>query len=146
MNTTNKSFFAIISILLLALTATVGSIAQTTNNPNDNNDANACFEGGTLAGVCDRTDADRDIDVDQQDKDWLWTCGWYLIRVEYGIFDSSVLDNICHDVIEIVEVEEVVVEKKKKKEEKICVEIDAGTYKDGNGDKFTDSECTIPQV
>ena len=127
--------------------STFSSFAQISNDPNDNKDANACFEGGTLGGICDVTDADRDGDLDQQDKDWLWTCGWDLIRVEYGFLDNNLLDNICHDVVDVIVVEdEEPVKQKKSKEEKICYEIDTDTYKDGDGNKFTDPECTIPQI
>jgi hypothetical protein len=55
-------------------------------NPNDpgmNERANACYTGGSLEGKCHTTDADRDGDIDQQDVDFMWWCGWYLIRVEY---------------------------------------------------------------
>ena len=107
--------------LLLILMATVvfilinafGTIAQTSNDPGFNENANACFEGGSMAGVCDNLDVDGDEDVDEHDRNWMWRCGWYLIRVELGYFDESVLDDICREIIEIV-----IVEKKEKKEKK----------------------------
>lgn len=43
-----------------------------TNDPRANERANACYDGGTLAGQCD-TQAE-------------WDAGWYLIRFEYGLF------------------------------------------------------------
>ena len=108
-----KLLFVVISVMLLLLLITFGSLAQAANNPNVNDDANACFEGGVMAGSCDNMDVDKDGDIDQQDKDWMWKCGWYLIRVEYGIYSEEVLDGICLEIIEEVE---VVVEKKKKKQ------------------------------
>ncbi|MGB7338367.1 MAG: hypothetical protein WBC91_05700 [Phototrophicaceae bacterium] len=47
-------------------------------NPNDptiNIRANACFDEGSLAGKCD--------------SDLMWTAGWYLIRLEQGIFSAE---------------------------------------------------------
>jgi hypothetical protein len=111
----------VISIMLFFLLNTFGSIAQTSNDPTVNNDANACFEGGTLYDSCNTTDVDDDGNVDQTDKDWLWTCGWYLIRVESGIFSDDVLDGICQEIIDVV-VEEVIVTKKKEK--KYCSTYD----------------------
>lgn len=37
------------------------------NDPNVNERANACFEGGDMAGKCD--------------TEWEWMCGWYIIRL-----------------------------------------------------------------
>jgi len=88
MNTNRKRLFVLVLLLLLFCLA-VASFAQTNNDPNFNEDANACFEGGTLAGVCNVTDADRDGDVDESDIEWMWTCGWYLIRADYGLIDRA---------------------------------------------------------
>jgi hypothetical protein len=41
------------------------------NDPRVNERANACYDGGTLAGKCD-------TQVE-------WDAGWYLIRFEYGL-------------------------------------------------------------
>ena len=109
----NKVSLLILSMMVLFLLSTVGSFAQTTNNPNDDPEANACYEGGTLYDTCNSMDADLDGDIDQDDIDWMWTCGYYLIRVEYGMYSSDILDGICMEII--IEVEEVVEVKKKKK-------------------------------
>jgi hypothetical protein len=45
------------------------------NDPNVNERANACFEGGSMAGRCE--------------NELHWTAGWYLIRFEYGIFSRD---------------------------------------------------------
>lgn len=84
MNTKHKLLFVLMLLLSLSSLA-AASFAQTANNPNFNEDANACAEGGTLEGYCNITDADRDGDVDEIDADWMWTCGWYLIRADYGL-------------------------------------------------------------
>lgn len=103
-----------ITLILVLFTCLWGiplSQSQTTsfnNDPNINPDANACFDGGLMYEACQNMDVDKDYDFDQIDKDWLWTCGWYLHRVQYGIFPETVLDGICRDVVEIVVVEEPV--------------------------------------
>ncbi|HEX2623463.1 MAG TPA: hypothetical protein VHL11_25050, partial [Phototrophicaceae bacterium] len=55
------------------------------NDPNVNDQANACYDGGTLEGVCSVTDVNGDKEITQQDIDWMWTAGWYLIRYQYGL-------------------------------------------------------------
>lgn len=48
----------------------------------------------------------------------MWTCGFYLIRVEHGILSADVLeDGTCLTIIEEVEVVVEEVKKKKKVEE-----------------------------
>lgn len=80
-------FVSMLFLFLIGVTAV--SFAQTNNNPNTNVGANACAEGGTLDGYCNVTDADSDGDVDEFDAEWMWTCGWYLIRADYGIIDRN---------------------------------------------------------
>jgi len=57
----------LVVILLAAQAALAGDNGK--KKPLDP-DANACFDGGTLAGKCDTED--------------MWHAGWYLIRVEQG--------------------------------------------------------------
>ncbi|MGB1287078.1 MAG: hypothetical protein ACPG7F_11135, partial [Aggregatilineales bacterium] len=59
------------------------------NNPATNEDANDCFRGGVLAGKCSSTDIDMDGDVDADDRAWMWTAGWYLIRFNTGMIDRE---------------------------------------------------------
>jgi len=104
-------FTLIFSVLLLTLAPL--SSAQTNNDPNFNEDANACFEGGTLAGFCNVTDADRDGDVDESDIKWMWTCGWYLIRADYGLIDRADIP------LEGCELPERIIPIKKKKKQEV---------------------------
>lgn len=68
------------ALILLVLFLTVSAIVVYAFNPttpaeNDpliNEDANACFIGGSMVGICG-------------DSDLLWNAGWYLIRFERGI-------------------------------------------------------------
>lgn len=85
MNTKRKLLFVLVLLLVLSSLAVVSFAQTTNNNPNFNEDANACAEGGTLEGFCNVTDADRDGDVDQDDINWMWKCGWFLIRADYGL-------------------------------------------------------------
>ncbi len=45
------------------------------NDPQINERANACYEGGTLEGMCD--------------SQLLWDAGWYLIRFEFGLLSRE---------------------------------------------------------
>jgi hypothetical protein len=65
------------------------------NDPGPNERANACFAGGSLEGKCHTTDADRDGDIDQLDVEFMWWCGWYLIRVEYKHIPPSAAPEGC---------------------------------------------------
>jgi hypothetical protein len=51
------------------------------NNPFTNQRANACYLGGSLAGICD--------------TQWEWECGWGIIRVENGMIPSALLSQQC---------------------------------------------------
>lgn len=55
------------------------------NDPTTNADANACFEGGSLAGRCDSSDVNGDGLITDFDRDWMYTSGWYLIRWECSL-------------------------------------------------------------
>lgn len=61
-------------LLLISLLAAPAALADDSGEavPLDP-EANACFDGGTLAGKCDTED--------------MWVAGWLLVRVEYGVLD-----------------------------------------------------------
>ncbi len=69
-----KILFVLFTLCLLTLT--VVAI--------DDETSNACDDGGFMDGQCNTTDVDLDGDVDQQDIDWMWECGWWLMRVQSG--------------------------------------------------------------
>jgi hypothetical protein len=56
------------------------------NNPHDNARANACFNGGAMAGKCD--DA------------WEWECGWFMIRYDAGVISPSDFPTACSSLLE----------------------------------------------
>jgi hypothetical protein len=64
------------SLMIAAQGLTAGSDDR--GNPNDprtNERANACFEGGSMAGKCDAVNE--------------WEAGWYLIRFETGLISRE---------------------------------------------------------
>jgi hypothetical protein len=63
--------FLLTVLLLVSMSIVVLAQEPLPNDPLVNDDANACFEGGTLEGRCL-----SEID---------WQAGWYLIRYESGI-------------------------------------------------------------
>lgn len=64
------------------------------NDPMTNDEANACFDGGSMAGHCGDDDT-----ATQDESDWAWRCGWYLIRYETGIFTDDMMPADCHILI-----------------------------------------------
>jgi hypothetical protein len=70
------SIFRLLALCILVFAAIVGIQAQeddqgNLNDPNSNDRANACYEGGSMAGQCDTMEE--------------WEAGYYLIRWEYGL-------------------------------------------------------------
>lgn len=64
------------------------------NDPANNENANACFDGGSMAGHC------GGYGIATQDEiDWAWRCGWYLIRYEAEIFSYDMMPDDCHILI-----------------------------------------------
>ena len=116
-----KTKLMLLGLMAVLAISAIAAFAQTTNDPNVDDDANACFEGGSLAGSCDNMDVDGDGDIDQHDKNWMWKCGYYLIRVENGIYSPDILEGICSEIPEVIEEVE---EKKEKKHKKISEEVD----------------------
>jgi len=114
----------LISLLACLLLIPLTQTAPIENDPTVDPTANACFEGGTLYEACQNMDVDEDGDFDQLDRDWLWTCGWYLIRVETGMFSADVLDGICEDIVEIVVVQKDEKDDKKKDKDDDEVEVE----------------------
>lgn len=109
-----KTRLIVLSILLVSSIVSIIAVAQD-NDPRVNPEANSCFEGGILAGVCDTTDVDNDGDTDSFDSAWAWRCGWYHIRVEYGIYPEEILNGVCKDIPVVIVEEENKKDKKKKK-------------------------------
>jgi hypothetical protein len=70
-----KKLLLIVLILSFSALAFALDDEGNPNDPNDNDRANACYEGGSMAGKCD--------------TDWEWEAGWYLIRFEYGLISRE---------------------------------------------------------
>ncbi len=87
-------------VILMMAVAVWGIQAQddlgNPNDPSENERANACFAGGSWEGKCHRTDVDFDGDVDEQDVNWMWRCGWYVIRAERGMLHEGQYPPECY--------------------------------------------------
>lgn len=81
-------------ILLFVANSLTQENTDSSNHPDNNEDANACYEGGTMAGRCN-DDSNGDGIVSQEEIDWAWRCGWYLIRYETGIYERDELPADC---------------------------------------------------
>jgi hypothetical protein len=67
--------------MMLSLVLVLTSHAQSTPDQSENE----CWVGGMLYDNCNTTDVDKDGDIEQDDKDWMHTCGYYLAQVDDGI-------------------------------------------------------------
>ena len=86
----------VMAVMLLGVwgVSTAQDGAPLPNDPAVNEDANACYEGGSMEGKCG-LDADGDGTLEQHELDWAWACGWYTIRVEAGIIAASGVPAWC---------------------------------------------------
>ncbi len=75
-------------VFLMSVAAASAQEASLPNNPATNPNANACLPGGSWAGRCDNYDADRNGTIDQNDRNYMYRCGWYQIRAERGLISS----------------------------------------------------------
>lgn len=90
-----KRVFILAALLALLCGAALAQGADPVpNNPTLSEDANACYAGGSMAGKCD-LDADGDGVTDAFEAELLWTCGWYVIRVEYGMIPQRDIPAWC---------------------------------------------------
>lgn len=85
-----RKILALVLVLLLGISI-VGAAdgVDDQGNPNDpavNDNANACFEGGSLEDKCV--------------TEWEWECGWHLIRLEEGLISESLFPSWCNILIQ----------------------------------------------
>jgi hypothetical protein len=97
------SFIVVIAVIILG---GMSLVAQETPAPLDP-DANACFEGGELFGRCDTSDFNADGVVSQDEKDYAYVYGWYLLRCRVGGFFT---EEFCANILPPVFAEEAAVE------------------------------------
>ena len=93
---------SIIVVSILALILSVQVLAQD-DGEGLADDANACYEGGSLEGKCGNSDLDRDGTVEEWEIDRMYTCGWYLIRLENGVISRQQFPNYCEFLLQILE-------------------------------------------
>ncbi len=80
-----RMFFVLIFVIFCTAIVNANDDAGNVNDPAENDRANACYEDGSLAGKCD--------------TDWEWTCGWYLIRFEYGSISREEFPGGCASLL-----------------------------------------------
>ena len=88
----------VLALLLIVVAVVFAAGTDDKGNPNDpatNERANACYEGGSLAGKCGNTDVNHDGQVEDWEVEWMWTCGWYLIRYEHGAYGRNDVPFTC---------------------------------------------------
>lgn len=72
-------------VVLVFVLSSLAVFAQE-NDPFTDENANACTEGGSMEGQCNR-DLDNNGTVDASEVEWAWRCGWYIIRYEAGMIN-----------------------------------------------------------
>ena len=93
-----KQLISILIILVFAVTAFAQDNGQ--NDPSTDPTANACYDGGSMAGKCNE-DMDGDGILSQYEIDWAWECGWYAIRHETGIFTDNDIPPRCAEAVNV---------------------------------------------
>ena len=96
---------ALITIVIVILGAMAVSAQQETpNDPTTNEDANACYAGGSLEGKCHGDINHNGIPDEVYEVNWAWYCGWYIIRHDYGLISESQIPETCGGLLPKVEV------------------------------------------
>jgi hypothetical protein len=85
-----KAFILLIILLLAAL-----AVVAQEDLPDD---ANACNEGGSMEGKCN-IDFNGDGEVSDYEVTWAWTCGWYMIRYDAGVFARNQVPVFCSSLL-----------------------------------------------
>lgn len=93
--------YAMFFLVLFLMGVGMVSAQEPPNDPRVNPDANACFPGGTWAGTCNNFDADRNGRIDERDAEYMYRCGWYTIRVQFGLVNNVPSDcpRICRPTL-----------------------------------------------
>lgn len=90
-----------LSILFVLLSVVALAYAQEApNDPSVNEEANACYTGGSMEGLCGTTDHDGNGVVDDYESEWDFRCGWYLIRYQYHMIGSGNMPEDCRSLLE----------------------------------------------
>ncbi len=99
----HRWFFVLFAVLVVVVGALVAQDDRgNINDPGFNERANACFAGGSLEGKCHTTDADFDGDIDDLDIEYMWWCGWYLIRVEFKQIPPFAAPEGCQPLLRLM--------------------------------------------
>jgi hypothetical protein len=97
------SFIIIIFVVILGTMSLVAQEAPASPlDPTANPDANACFEGGELFERCDTSDFNADGVVSQDEKDYAYVYGWYLLRCRVGGFFT---EEFCATILPVAPIE-----------------------------------------
>jgi hypothetical protein len=116
-----KKSISFIVIIFVVVLGAMSLVAQETPAPFDP-DANACFEGGELFGRCDTSDFNADGVVSQDEKDYAYVYGWYLLRCRVGGFFT---EEFCATILPPVFAEE---EAEAPIPTSICIAIDGVSF------------------
>ena len=81
--------------LILVLIFVLSSLAVSAQLDED---ANACAEGGSMEGKCN-VDFNGDGEINDYEVTWAWTCGWYIIRYDAGIFSRAQVPVFCSSLL-----------------------------------------------
>lgn len=96
-------FRILLSVLIILLTVVATSAQdgedRTAGDPRTDPTANACYTGGAMEGVCGTMDSNGDGVVDAAERDWHWTCGWHLSRLQAGLISYEQFPDRCEDLL-----------------------------------------------
>jgi hypothetical protein len=91
-------FRKVLILVLILLLSSLAILAQEDESNDLAPDANACNEGGAMAGKCN-IDFDENGVVDDYEIAWAWTCGWYIARYNAGIISRSQVPVFCSSLL-----------------------------------------------
>jgi hypothetical protein len=78
--------FSLMLMLLLFAIPTIAFAQE--DDTNESPTENACYVGGSMEGKCDLATEDE--------TRWAWTCGWYIARVDSGVWGEDAVPDWCN--------------------------------------------------
>ncbi len=95
-----KKVIVLFSLMVLAISFLPIAAQESDYTPPPQTPAdNECYDGGTLAGKCNTTDANGDGIISEGEQTYMWECGWALARYNRWIMPKDAVPERCYSFL-----------------------------------------------